>query len=182
MKQRKGTALAVKDIALIGMMAAVLEVSKVSLSFLFNTELVSFWVILFTLFFGWRIYIVIAVFNLIEACLYGIGMWWVGYLYAWPILALFTSLFRKQESVWFWSILSSMFGLMFGLLCTAPYVVVGAAGSGLRGGLHAGFTWWVAGIKADIIHAVGNFALMMALYHPVRSVMKRILIDMRISV
>ena len=179
MEQRKGTALAIRDIALIGMMTAVLEVSKMSLSFLFNIELVSFWIILFTLFFGWRIYIVIAVFNLIEACLYGIGIWWIGYLYAWPILALLTYLFRKQESVWFWSILSSIFGLMFGLLFTVPYVVVGAVGSGLRGGLHAGFVWWVAGIKADIIHAIGNFVLMMALYHPVRSVMKRVTIHMR---
>lgn len=174
-KQKKGMALAIQDIALIGMMTAVLEVSKISLSFLLNIELVSFWIILFTLFFGWRIYIVIAVFNLIEACLYGVGMWWIAYLYVWVCLALLAHCFRRQESVWFWSILSSGFGLMFGLLCAIPYVVVGAVGSGgLRGGLHAGFVWWVAGIKVDIIHAVGNFVLMMVLYRPVRGVMKKL--------
>lgn len=173
-KQGKGVTLAIRDIALIGMMAAVMEVSKISLSFLFNIELVSFWIILFTLFFGRRIWIAIMVFNLMEAFLYGIGIWWIGYLYAWPILAMLTYLFRRQGSVWFWSILSSMFGLMFGLLFTIPYVVAGAVGNGLRSGIYAGFTWWVAGIRADIIHAVGNFVLMLALYQPIRRVMKRL--------
>ena len=67
-----------------------------------------------------------------------------------------------------------MFGFLFGFLCALPYVAIGAAGSGLRGGLYAGFTWWVAGIPFDITHGIGNFALMAVLYKPVRLAMKRI--------
>lgn len=166
--------LAARDVALIGMMAAVLEVSKSALAFLPNIELVSFWVILFTLFFRWRVLPAIAAFIWIEGCIYGFGLWWVMYLYAWPLLALIAGLCRRQESVWFWSIVSSVFGLFFGVLCAIPYAVSGAAGSGLRSGFHAGFSWWVAGIPWDITHAAGNFVLMLALYRPVRMAMKRV--------
>ena len=52
------------DVALIGMMAAFLEACKAALAFLPNIELVSFWIILFTIFFRWRIWFVIPVFLL----------------------------------------------------------------------------------------------------------------------
>lgn len=172
--KKKTGEIAVQDIALIGVMVAVIEVSKAALAFLPNIELTSFWIILFTLFFGWRILLVVPAFILIEGVIYGFGLWWVMYLYAWPLLALAVWLFRKQESVWFWSILSSVFGLMFGFLCAIPYVAIGAAdGGGLIGGLTAGFSWWVAGIPWDIAHGVGNFVLMLTLYRPVRAAMKR---------
>lgn len=166
--------LTIGDIALMGMMVAVIEVCKVALSFLPNIELTSFWIIIFTLLFQWRILFVIPVFILVEGAMYGFGLWWIMYLYAWPLLALAAYLCRRQESVWFWSFLSAMFGFLFGLLCALPYVAIGAADSGLRGGLYAGFTWWVAGIPFDITHGIGNFVLMAVLYKPVRLAMKRI--------
>lgn len=166
--------LRILDITLMGMMVAVMEVSKLALSFLPNIELVSFWVILFTLFFRWRILLAIPAFVLIEGLLYGINLWWISYLYAWPLLALAAWLFRRQKSVLFWSILSGTFGLLFGMLFAIPYVVIGAAGNGLWSGLYAGFTWWVAGIPYDITHGIGNFVLMLVLYSPVRAAMKRL--------
>lgn len=158
---------------MVGVMVAVIEVSKAALGFLPNIELTSFWIILFTLFFGWRILLVVPAFILIEGAAYGFGLWWVMYLYAWPLLVLTVWLFRVQESVWFWSILSAVFGLLFGFLCAVPYVVMGAIDGGLTGGLTAGFAWWVAGIPWDMAHGVGNFVLMQVLYRPVRTAMKR---------
>lgn len=168
----------VYDMALTGVMTAVIVVCKEILSALPNIELVSFWIILFTLFFKWRILFVVPVFVLIEGLLYGMGPWWVMYLYAWPLLALLTYLNRRQESVWFWSILSAFFGLFFGMLCAIPYVVIGTVDNGIRAGLYAGFTWWVAGIRYDVLHCIGNFALMLALYRPIRSAMRRIAMEM----
>lgn len=155
-------------------MVAVIEVCKASLSFLPNIELTSFWLIMFTLFFGGKCALVVPVFILIEGCIYGFNTWWIMYLYAWPLLVLLTWIFRKQQSVWFWSILSGMFGLFFGLLCSLPYVVTGAVDGGIRGGLYAGFTWWVAGIPWDIVHCIGNFVLMTVLYYPVRTLMQKV--------
>lgn len=165
--------LTIKDIALIGMMVAVIEVCKVTLAFLPNIELTSFWMILFTLLFGWKIVFVVPVFILIEGFIYGVQMWWIMYLYAWPLLVLITWIFRKKDNVWFWSFVSAGFGLSFGLLCSFPYMVIGAADGGLLNGLVAGFTWWTAGIPFDIIHGIGNYVIMLVLYKPIRSVAKR---------
>lgn len=157
--------MAVKDITLIAMMVAIIEVCKVTLSMIGNVELTSFWIIMFTLYFGKRIFYAILIFILIEGAIYGFGLWWVMYLYTWPLLAIVVLLLRKMNTAWEWSIVSGVFGLVFGALCAIPYVVAG--------GLYAGFTWWVAGIPWDLIHGIANFAIMMVLYRPIRTIMER---------
>ena len=82
--------LSVRDISQIGIMVAIIEVSKLVLSGLPNIELTSFWLIMFTLYFGWRIVAVVPVFILVEGAIYGMHLWWIMYLYAWPILVFVT--------------------------------------------------------------------------------------------
>ena len=153
-----------RDIALIGVMIATLEVAKLAMSYLPNIELVTLLIILYTLFFGKRIYYVLVAFVLIEGCLYGFGIWWFMYLYIWPLLAILTNLFKKQQSVWFWSIFCGIYGLFYGALCSITYIFI----SGFKGA----FAWWVAGIPFDIIHCISNFVLCMVLFIPLRKVMK----------
>lgn len=166
--------LTVKDITLFAMMLAVIEVSKLALSFLPNIELTTFWIIIFTLFFKERIIPVIPAFILIEGVIYGFGLWWFMYLYIWPFLALMTYLFRKNKSVIFWSVFSSVFGFLFGFLCSFPYIIIGALEGGIKNGITYAFSWWVAGIPWDIIHGVGNFFLMLALYVPIIKVTEKL--------
>ena len=165
---RKGK-ITVQDIAMIGMMTAVMEVSKLALSFLPNVELVTFWVILFTLFFGPKTIYSILVFILIEISIYGIHTWVIMYLYIWPLLALIVYLFRKVNSIWFYAVLSGLYGVLFGFFCAIPYIFIGAVDGGIKSGLLMAFNWWVAGIPFDIIHGVANLVLMLVLYYPVRS-------------
>lgn len=165
------------DIAQIGLMVAVIEVSKMALAFLPNIELTSFWLIMFTLFFGWKIIAVVPVFILIEGCIYGMHLWWIMYLYVWPLLVLIAWLFRKNESVLLWAIISGLFGLCFGALCSIPYFVIGWSTGGFISGLRAGFVWWVAGIPWDFIHCAGNFVLMLVLYKPISMAMKKITVS-----
>ncbi len=166
--------LKTQELTRLGMMIAVLEVSKLALNHLPNIELVSFWVILFTLTFGLRSIYAIYGFVFIEGILYGIHFWWMAYLYIWAILALIAWCFRQQQSVLFWSILSAIFGLCFGALCAIPYFITGALSGGLYNGLIAGFSWWIAGIPYDFLHCIGNFFAMLLLYKSVRNVMKRL--------
>ncbi len=165
--------VAIKDITLIGMMVAIIEVCKVALAWAPNIELTTFWLILFTLYFGKKVAFVVPVFIFLEGAMYGMQIWWVMYLYAWPLLVWIVWIFRRQQSIWFWCVVSSIFGLAFGFLCSLPYVVIGAVDGGIGHGLYAGFTWWVAGIPWDIVHGVANFILMMVLYQPVTMIMKK---------
>lgn len=148
----------------MGMMVAVIEVSKQALAFVPNVELTSFWVIMFSLYFGNKIFFVIPVFILIEGAIYGVQLWWIMYLYAWPLLAILARLFRKMESALSWAVLSGAFGLSFGALCAIPYIILS--------GPQVALAWWVAGIPWDIVHCIGNFVIMLVLYHPMTRVMK----------
>ena len=159
------TKITVRDIAITGMMIATIEVAKNALAFIPNVELVSLLVILFTLYFGKKILFVIPAFILLEGCIYGFGLWWIMYLYVWPLLALITYIMRKQESVWVWAIMSGSFGLAFGALCSIPYIVLS--------GPKAAFAWWVSGIPFDILHCVSNFVLCMVLFKPLSKVMMK---------
>lgn len=161
-KQNKSKLLA-KDITLMALMVAIIEVCKVILASIPNVELTSFWIIMFTLYFGKRIFYVIPAFILIEAAMYPFGLWLVMYLYAWPLLAIVALLLKKRNNIWDMAILSGVFGLLFGLLCAIPYLFAsGPAGL---------FAYWIEGIPYDLIHGIGNFIVMLVLYYPIRTVM-----------
>lgn len=172
-KSNNSLTLATKDITTIAMMVAIIEACKLVLAGIPNVELTTFWIILFTLYFGKRILFVIPVFILIEGAMYGFGLWWVMYLYSWPILALITWMLRKMDSAISWSILSGIFGLLYGALCSIPYFIIGTVGEGIQSGLASGFAWWIAGIPFDLIHGIANFVLMFVLYHPIKNVLEK---------
>lgn len=165
-KWKSRTKITTKDIALTGVMIATLEAAKMALSFVPNVELVTLLIILYTLVFGKRVFYAIAAFVLLEGCLYGFGIWWVMYLYIWPLLAFLTLLFRKQQSVWFWSIFAGGYGLIFGALCAVPYFFLD--------GWHAAMTWWIAGIPYDLIHCVSNVILCGILFCPLYHVLRKL--------
>lgn len=166
--------ISILDITQIGMMVAVLEVSKLALSFLPNVELVTFWVILFTLLFGGKIVPAVFLFILMEGSLYGFGLWWCMYVYIWPLVALAAWLMRKQKNRWYWALLSGIFGLMFGALCALVYIPLNGVDGGLLHGLRMAFAWWIAGIPFDLIHGASNFVLMAVLFEPVYGVIQRV--------
>lgn len=159
--------ISVRDIAFIGMMTAALEAAKLALSFVPNVELVTLLVILFTLCMGGRALLAVAAFVGIECLVWGPGLWTVMYLYIWPGLSILTLLCRRQRAVWFWSVISGMFGLMFGALCAVPYLFIG--------GIRTAVAWWIAGIPWDMIHGVSNFAICMVLFAPLRKVLERLM-------
>lgn len=166
--------ISVGDIALLGMMIAVMEVCKRALDFLPNVELITFWTIMFTLLLGRKAIFGAFVFAMTEGMLFGFHMWWISYLYIWPLLVVVTWIFRKNDSAVLWAVVAGIYGLAFGAGCALPYFFVGVAGGGIRSGLYAAFTWWVAGIPFDLIHGISNFIIMLALYRPVKSVIHKL--------
>lgn len=162
------TKLTVRDVALVGVMVAVIEACKLAMMHLPNIELTTFWIIMFTLYFKKRVFFVIPVFIVIEGAIFGLGLWWIMYLYAWPLLALVTLAFSKKADLVTACAISCVFGLTFGLMCAIPYLFMG---TDVKSGIAAAAAWWVAGIPWDIVHGVSNFVIMLVLYRPVTKVM-----------
>ena len=98
-------------LALMGVLTALLFMGQVIMSFLPNIEIISLLIILYTIFFGRKVFWMIYVFVFLEGFLYGFGMWFFNYLYVWTILALVCLPLRKNTSALFWSIISGFFGL-----------------------------------------------------------------------
>ena len=156
----------IKDIALIGMMSAILVAVQVTLSFLPNIELVSLLIILFTLVFGWKALSIVYIFVAVEGFVYGIGIWWMNYLYVWTVLFVIVMLLREIKSTLFWAIISGAYGLGFGALCAIPYFITG--------GIPSGFAYWVQGIPYDLLHGAGNFVTALVLFRPLYAILNKI--------
>lgn len=163
---------AARDVATVGLMVAVIEACKLVMQSMPNIELTSFFVILFTLLYPRLTLYAIPVFTLLEGMIYGFGLWWVMYLYAWPLLTLVTRAFSRADSAFFWAVVSGAFGLLFGAMCAVPYFFIGFISGGFAQGLRQMFAWWVAGIPFDLIHGASNFVLMLVLYRPISRLLK----------
>lgn len=157
--------LSVKEIALMGMMLATIEAVKLTLAVIPGVELVTLLLIVYTLFFEKKMLYLMPAFLFIEGVIYGFGIWWFMYAYIWPLLILLTYLFRRQQSVWFWSVFSGFFGLLFGALCSLVYL--------FAGGVKTAFAWWISGIPTDICHGISNFVLCAVLFVPLRAALKK---------
>lgn len=155
------------SIALMGILTAILLAAQVALSFLPNIEIISLLILLYTLFFGKRVFWMIYGFVFLEGFLYGFGLWWFQYLYIWSLWAFLVLLLRKNTSLFFWSILSGFYGLSFGALCTLPYL--------FAGGPAAAFSYWVSGLGFDLMHCVGNVVLCLLLFRPLSHLMGELL-------
>lgn len=165
----------VKELVMLAVCTAILFVAQIAFASLPNIELVSLLIILFTLLFGRKVLFIIYSFALLQGFLYGFSLWWITYLYVWTVLALFTWLFRRQSSPLFWAILSGLFGLSFGALCSIPTFITGFFGGGFSGGISAAAAWWVSGIPFDLLHCGGNFVVALLLFRPLLTFMKKVL-------
>lgn len=159
--------LSLRQIALFGMLGALTFGAKVAMSGLPNIEPVSLMVMLFAVVFGWKALYPIYLYVLMEILLYGINLWNFNYLYIWTILAVAAIIMRRLQHPLWWALLSGLFGMAFGLLCSPVYMVVG-------GSVSYGIRWWLAGIPFDIPHAIGNFIIALVLFNPLRKLLTRL--------
>ena len=166
-----------RDVATVGLMIAVIEACKFAFAQLPNIELTSFFIIMFTLYFGTKTLFAIPAIIIIEALFYGYEIMWVtAYCYVWPMLFLLAMLFRRFKNAYSMAMLSGIFGFAFGFLCSFPYLFVSTA-TNPTAGLASAIAYWIAGIPFDIIHGISNFIIMAVLFVPVSKIFERILSD-----
>lgn len=159
MKPTNPGTLGIRQITTLGLCTALIFGVQVALAPLANVELVSLLVILYALHFGRRALFILYIFALLEGLFYGFGLWWIMYLYVWPILWLISMLLRRQRNSMVWALVAAVFGLSFGFMCAFPYLVTG--------GWAMALSWWIAGIPYDLIHCVSNFVIVLILFKPI---------------
>ena len=156
------------EIIFLALLGTIMFVTQVIMAPLSNIELVSFLIILTTRKFGikslWSVYI----FVILEILYHGLHLWIICYLYVWAILVFIILFVRKLDSVMLYTLISSIYGFLFGTLCSIPYFITGGIGGGVA--------WIISGIVSgfDIYHGVGNFVLMFLLYKPISKVFEKI--------
>lgn len=158
--------LSARELTCLATMGALMFALKMAMASLPNIHPVALLIILTALQFSWRSLYAVAVYVLLEGLIFGFGLWWISYLYCWPLLAAVTVLLRKHEGRLFWASLAALHGLCFGALCAIPYFFIG-------GGSMA-FSYWLSGIPFDLLHCAGNFAVTFALLPTLRRVLKRV--------
>ena len=157
---------ALRDLVVLALLGSLMFASQVVMASLPNVHIVAVLLIVTTLYFRWRALYAVFVFALLEGLIYGFGIWWVSYLYTWPLLVAATVLLGRSESPLFWAVIAGIFGLCFGALCALPYL--------LAGGWAAAVSYWIAGIPFDLIHCASNFATTLVLFRPLYRVMGRL--------
>lgn len=157
--------MSVRKMTRIALLAAVMYVAKVTLDFLPNVELISFLTILYTVVFGTEALLIVMVFNMFQLLQWGFGVWWVSYLYVWPLLSIATLLLKKicREEFVLWAVVSGGFGLLFGSLFALAYIPVD---------IYYAVSYWISGLPWDVWHAACNFVLMLLLGKPVYQMLK----------
>lgn len=159
--------LSARDVCALALLAALMEGTKLALASLPNIHINAVLIILAAVFFGWKAMYTVGVYVMLEGLIFGFGIWWVSYLYVWPLLCAVCVLMRKNDSALIWAVVAAIHGLLFGALCSLPYFFIG--------GWSMVFSYWVGGITFDLAHCAGNFVLTLALYKPLKRAMKAVL-------
>ena len=162
----KAEHLHLRELLGLSLMAALMFGAKVALSFLPNVHLGALFLIAATLRFGPKALYTAFIYVMLEGLVYGFGLWWISYLYIWPLLVLLALPLRKTKSYFVLSVLGALHGYLFGALCAIPVGVIS--------GLAAGFSYWIAGIPFDLIHGTSNFILCIVLLRPLDRLTQRV--------
>lgn len=156
----------VANMVYAALMAGLMVAAQVALASLPNVELVSFLVIVFTLFRPLQARAAIGVFVLLQGLMYGFSLWWFSYLYIWYILHFVVLFLKNKGSPLMYALVSACFGLLFGSLTAIPtFFLAGPA---------AAFAYILNGLYFDALHCGGNFVVCFALYKPVMLALSKV--------
>lgn len=166
-------------LVLFAMYAALLFVSKIAFESLPNIHPLSMLIMTFAVVYRFEALIPVSVYVILLGLFNGFNMWWIPYLYLWPLQCIVTALLPKKMSdkaaMFVYPTLCALFGFTFGAL----YAPVQALMFGYTPAQTV--TWILMGIKFDVIHGISNFFMGM-LVLPLSKVLKQLHRSMRIVI
>ncbi|MBP0963560.1 MAG: hypothetical protein J6Q99_04625 [Oscillospiraceae bacterium] len=162
--------LTVKEMAVFGMLGALMYASKLLMEAFPNIHLIGTFVVALTLVYRRKALWPIYTFVFITGLFGGFATWWVPYLYIWTVLWGAVMLLPQNLP-------AKIRPLVYMVVCAAHgflYGVLYAPAQALMFGLdfQASLAWIAAGFPFDLIHGVSNFFCSM-LVLPLVNILRR---------
>ncbi len=154
-----------REALVLTLLGVLMYASQVIMASLPNIELVSFLIIIVSRKFGIKSLLSVYVFVFLEILTFGLAEWVISYLYVWAILALVTCLLRRADNQMAFSLVSAIFGFLFGILCSPVSFIIGGFGYGI--------SWIISGLPYDLLHGFGNLLLTFLLYKPLTTALDK---------
>lgn len=161
--------LRIREIAVFGMLGALMYASKIAMEFAPNVHLLGVFTIAFTVVYRKKALYPIYTYVFLNGIFSGFATWWIPYLYVWTVLWGVTMLLPKkmpqkvQPIVYM--IVNACHGFSFGILyAPAQAVLYGLSFKGM-------LAWIASGFPFDITHGISNFicgALIVPIVHVLR--------------
>lgn len=162
--------LKVKEIAVFGMLGAMMYASKVLMEVAPNIHLIGTFIIAETVVYRKKALYPIYVFVFLTGLFSGFATWWIPYLYIWAVLwgaaMLLPQKLPKRARPVIYMLLCGLHGLLYGTLYAPAQAIL----FGLD--FKRMIAWIVAGLPFDAVHAAGNLAAGL-LICPLISILKR---------
>lgn len=160
-KQRQKSSLSVREIAIFGMLGALMYASKILMDAFPNIHLIGTLITAITVVYRKKALYPIYVFVFLTGFLHGFANWWIPYLYIWTVLWGMVMLIprrftegktkgAKLRPVAYMCVCAAH-GFLYGVL----YAPVQALLFGLS--FEGMVAWVVAGLPFDITHGISNF-------------------------
>ena len=143
--------LTAKEIAVFGMLGAVMYASKVLMDVFPNIHLLGVFTMAFTIQYRKKALYPIYIYVLILGLFSGFSAWWFPHLYLWAVLWGVTMLLPLGMRPVVYMVVCAAHGFLYGVLYAPAQAVL--FGLDFRGML----AWITAGLPFDLIHGVSNF-------------------------
>ncbi len=170
MNSKQKNKINIKELALFGMLGALMYASKVLMEVLPNIHLIGVFVITTTVVYRKKALYPIYTFVFLTGLLNGFGTWWIPFIYIWAILWGATMLLPKEikgkKAPFVYAVVCALHGYLYGVLY-APFQAIA---------YHLDFKstliWISAGLPFDIIHGTSNFICTLILSVPFIKLLK----------
>ena len=161
--------LKIREIAVFGMLGALMYASKMLMEVLPNIHLLGVFTMAFTVVYRNKALYPIYIYVLLNGLFSGFATWWIPYLYVWAVLWGITMLLPKQMPKAVQPVVYMVVNACHGFLYGTLYAPTQALLYGLS--FEGMLAWIVAGLPWDAIHGVSNFfcgALIVPIVHVLR--------------
>lgn len=147
--------LKVKDIAIFGMLGALMYASKIIMEAFPNIHLIGTFIVAMTVVYRSKALYPLYIFVMLTGLFNGFGTWWLPYLYIWTILWGMTMLIPKKfpdkAKPVVYSVVCALHGFLYGVFYAPAQALI----FGLD--FKATLTWIATGLPFDITHGISNF-------------------------